>query len=80
LVTYVTDGIVSAMEQAKAAAGGRNVMVHGALAVVHASVLLPIGLPSGPPFSPWGKIAWPALAAIRKTRDPAFGELRKWNA
>lgn len=30
LVTYVTDGIVSAMAQAKAAAKGRNVMVHGA--------------------------------------------------
>ena len=30
LVTYVTDGIVSAMDQAKAAAGDRNVLVHGA--------------------------------------------------
>ena len=30
LVTYVTDGIESAMAQAKAAAGPRNVMVHGA--------------------------------------------------
>ena len=30
LVTYVTDGIVSAMTQAKAAAGDRNVLVHGA--------------------------------------------------
>ena len=30
LVTYVTDGIESAMAQAKAAAGGRDVMVHGA--------------------------------------------------
>jgi dihydrofolate reductase len=30
LVTYVTDGIASAMEQAKAAAGDRNVLVHGA--------------------------------------------------
>ena len=30
LVTYVTDGIVGAMAQAKAAAGDRNVMVHGA--------------------------------------------------
>jgi len=29
-VTYVIDGIVSAMAQAKAAAGERNVMVHGA--------------------------------------------------
>ncbi len=29
LVTYVTDGIVSAMAQAKAAARGRNVLVHG---------------------------------------------------
>jgi dihydrofolate reductase len=30
LVTYVTDGIASAMAQAKAAARDRNVMVHGA--------------------------------------------------
>jgi dihydrofolate reductase len=30
LVTYVTDGIESAMQQAKAAAGDRDVMVHGA--------------------------------------------------
>src|SRR5580698_2744771 len=30
LVTYVTDGIVSAMAQAKAAANDRNVLVHGA--------------------------------------------------
>ncbi len=30
LVRYVTDGIVSAMSQAKAAAGDRNVLVHGA--------------------------------------------------
>ena len=30
LVTYVTDGIANAMTQAKAAAGDRNVMVHGA--------------------------------------------------
>ena len=29
-VTYVTNGIASAMTQAKAAAGGRNVAVHGA--------------------------------------------------
>ena len=30
LVTYVTDGIASAMAQAKAAAGDRNVLMHGA--------------------------------------------------
>jgi dihydrofolate reductase len=30
LVTYVNDGIVSAMAQAKAAAGDRDVLVHGA--------------------------------------------------
>jgi dihydrofolate reductase len=30
LVTYVTDGIASAMAQARAAAGDRDVMVHGA--------------------------------------------------
>lgn len=32
LVIYVTDGIVSAMAQAKEAAGHRNVLVHGAYA------------------------------------------------
>ena len=30
MVTYVTDGIAGAMAQAKAAAGGRDVLVHGA--------------------------------------------------
>ena len=30
LVTYVTDGIASAMARAKAAAGDRDVLVHGA--------------------------------------------------
>ena len=30
LITYVADGITSAMTQAKAAAGARNVLVHGA--------------------------------------------------
>jgi dihydrofolate reductase len=30
MVTYVSDGIISAMAQAKAAAGDRNVSVHGA--------------------------------------------------
>ena len=30
LVTYVTDGIASAMSKAKAAAGDRDVLVHGA--------------------------------------------------
>ena len=30
LVTYVNDSIVSAMTKAKAAAGNRNVLVHGA--------------------------------------------------
>jgi dihydrofolate reductase len=36
LVTYVTDGIVSAMAQAKGTAGERNVMVHGAYAAQRA--------------------------------------------
>ncbi len=36
LVTYVADGIASAMAQAKAAAGDRNVLVHGANAVQQA--------------------------------------------
>jgi dihydrofolate reductase len=36
LVTYVTDGIISAMAQAKAAAGDRNVLVHGAYAAQRA--------------------------------------------
>ena len=36
LVTYVTDGITSAIGQAKAAAGDRDVLVHGANAVQQA--------------------------------------------
>jgi dihydrofolate reductase len=36
LVTYATDGIVDAMAQAKAAAGDRNVLVHGAYTAQHA--------------------------------------------
>ena len=36
LVTYVTDGIASAMAQAKAAAGDQNVLVHGAYTVQRA--------------------------------------------
>ena len=42
LVTYVADGIASAMRQAKAAAGDRNVLVHGAYtaqAAIEAGVL-----------------------------------------
>ncbi len=38
LVTYVTDGIESAMAQAKAAAGDRNVLVHGAYTAQRALV------------------------------------------
>jgi dihydrofolate reductase len=36
LVTYVIDGIASAMTQAKAAAAGKDVMVHGAYAAQRA--------------------------------------------
>ncbi len=36
LVTYVTDGVENAMAQAKAAAGDRDVMVHGADTVARA--------------------------------------------
>ena len=36
MVTYVTDGIESAMAQAKAAAGDRDVVVHGAYTAQHA--------------------------------------------
>ncbi len=38
LVTYVTNGIESAMAQAKAAAGDRNVLVHGAYTAQRALV------------------------------------------
>src|SRR5579862_3546419 len=34
-VTYVSDGIASAMAQAKAAADGKNVLVHGAITAQH---------------------------------------------
>jgi dihydrofolate reductase len=36
LVTYVNDGVASAMTQAKAAAGGKDVMVHGGDLAQHA--------------------------------------------
>lgn len=36
LVTYVNDGIVSAMDKVNAAAGNRNVLVHGAYAAQRA--------------------------------------------
>ena len=42
LVTYVNDGVASAMTQAKAAANGKNVMMHGgtlAQQALHAGVL-----------------------------------------
>ena len=38
LVTYVTDGIASAMAQAKAAAGDRNVLVHGGASTVRTAL------------------------------------------
>jgi hypothetical protein len=51
LVTYVTDGIESAMVQAKAAAGDRDVLVHGAytaqLALERAIHQIPVLFGSG---------------------------------
>jgi dihydrofolate reductase len=38
LVTYVHDGIASAMAQAKAAAGDRNVLVHGGVSTVQTAL------------------------------------------
>jgi dihydrofolate reductase len=38
LVTYVRDGIASAMAQAKAAAGDRNVLVHGGASTVRTAL------------------------------------------
>jgi dihydrofolate reductase len=38
LVTYVPDGIASAMAQAKAVAGERNVLVHGGASTVHTAL------------------------------------------
>ncbi|HWF14752.1 MAG TPA: dihydrofolate reductase family protein [Acidimicrobiales bacterium] len=38
LVTYVQDGIASAMAQAKAAAGDRNVLVHGGASTVRTAL------------------------------------------
>ena len=51
LVTDVTDGIASAMAQAKAAAGNRNVMVHGAYTAqraLEAGVLDEVQIPQIP--------------------------------
>jgi dihydrofolate reductase len=51
MVTYVTDGIVSAMVQAKAAAGNRNVSVHGAYTAqraLEAGVLDELQIPQVP--------------------------------
>jgi len=44
LVTYVDDGIESAMAQAKAAAGDRNVLVHGAYTAQRAQRALEAGV------------------------------------
>ncbi len=38
LVTYVQDGIASAMAQAKAAAGDRNVLVHGGASTIQSAL------------------------------------------
>jgi dihydrofolate reductase len=66
LVTYVTDGIASAMAQAKAAAGDRNVLVHGAYTAqraLEAGVLdeLPVRVQGGPegPLAPPTRTAQP---------------------
>jgi dihydrofolate reductase len=63
LVTYVTDGIASAMAQAKAAAGDRDVLVHGAYTAQRA---LGAGVPGrvADPSDPGAVRCWPS--AVRR--------------
>jgi dihydrofolate reductase len=66
LVTYVTDGIVSAMAQAKEAAGDRNVLVHGAYtaqAALEAGVLDEIQIHQVPVLFAQGRRLFEVLPA-----------------
>ncbi len=85
LVTYVTDGIESAMSQAKRAAGDANVMVHGAdlaQSCLRAGVLdelevhlIPVLLGAGRPL--FGELAAPTdLELIRVVDAPGVTHLR----
>jgi dihydrofolate reductase len=66
LVTYVTDGIASAMAQAKAAAGERDVLVHGAYTAqtaLEASVLDELQIHQVPVLFGGGRRLFEALSA-----------------
>ena len=72
LVTYVTDGIASAMAQAKAAAGDRNVMVHGAYTAqraLEAGVLDELENPPDPGAVRWWPSAVRGVAVARRAGD-----------
>jgi dihydrofolate reductase len=85
LVTYVTDGIVSAMSQAKRAAGDANVLVHGAdvaQSCLRAGVLdelevhlIPVLLGAGRPL--FGALAEPTELELTRVVDaPGVTHLR----
>jgi dihydrofolate reductase len=66
LVTYVTDGIVSAMTQAKRAAGDRNVLVHGAYtaqSALEAGVLDELQIHQVPVLFGGGRLLFDVLAS-----------------
>ena len=72
LVTYVTDGIDSAMAQAKAAAGDRNVLVHGAYTAqraLEAGVLDELQIHQIPVLFGGGRRLFDVLAVARRAGD-----------
>ena len=72
LVTYVTDGIVSAMAQAKAAAGDRDVLVHGAYTAqraLEAGVLDELQIHQVPVLFGGGRRLFERVAVARRAGD-----------
>ena len=71
-MTYVTDGIAAAMARAKAAAGDRNVMVHGAYTAqraLEADVLDELQIHQIPVLFGAGIAAVRGTAVARRARD-----------
>ena len=72
LVTYVSEGIVSAMAQAKAAAKGQNVMVHGAYTAqraLEAGVLDELQIDQIPVLFGAGRRLFERVAVARRAGD-----------
>ena len=72
LVTYVLDGIESAMAQAKAAAGDRNVLVHGAYTAqraLEAGVLDELQISQVPVLFGGGRRLFDVLPVAHRTGD-----------